>query len=311
VDLERPRTGLVSVLPAASVPLSTGGSVPLLFAGLVDDAALFPPGNAPMGRALADHARHRKAWYADMVGPFVCTAGRLEEMRRELLSASFDAPLDLAVISGGPEAVDETLAAASLSPAVRLVCVDVPLPADGLAGGARRLVDALAGRLPREVTAYVEIPRADGWRLALESLSGTRHRAKVRTGGAVASAFPSDDELADMLLAAAHADVPVKCTAGLHNAVRHRDPQTGFEHHGFLNVLVAVWTCIRGGTRDEVVAALGERSGSVLATSLRSLDPAGAAAVRARFSSYGSCSIGEPVDDLLSLGLLHVPGRFV
>ena len=138
-------------------------------------------------------------------------------------------------------------------------------------------------------------------------MSGTRHRAKIRTGGTTATAFPSEHELADILLAAARADVPVKCTAGLHNAVRHRDPQTGFEHHGFLNVLAGVWQCIRGGERDEVVAALSQRSGDVLAESLRDLGPTDVAAVRARFTSYGSCSVGEPVADLEALGLLQAP----
>jgi len=55
-----------------------------LFDQIVDDAALFPPGNAPMARALADHARHRGAPYADRVGPFLCPASRVDELVDEL-----------------------------------------------------------------------------------------------------------------------------------------------------------------------------------------------------------------------------------
>ena len=58
-------------------------SDPLLH-GLVDDAALFPPGNAPMDVALAEHARHRGAPWADAVGPFLCPASRVEELRARL-----------------------------------------------------------------------------------------------------------------------------------------------------------------------------------------------------------------------------------
>ena len=166
MDLERPRTGLVSVLPTEARPSSsTGGVVPLLVTRLVDDAALFPPGNAPMGRALAEHARHRKVWYAGMVGPFVCSAARLEELRRELAAFPLEAPLDVALISSGTDGVTQALtAAAALSPEVTVVSVDVPLGPDSPAAGAQRAVDALDGLLPRGVTAYVEIPAPTGGR---------------------------------------------------------------------------------------------------------------------------------------------------
>lgn len=39
-------------------------AVPALFRRLVDDAALFPPGNAPMPVALAEHRHHLTAPYA-------------------------------------------------------------------------------------------------------------------------------------------------------------------------------------------------------------------------------------------------------
>ena len=51
-----------------------------LLAGLVDDAALFPPGNAPMPVALAEHARYRAAPWAAAIGPFLCPASRIDEL---------------------------------------------------------------------------------------------------------------------------------------------------------------------------------------------------------------------------------------
>ena len=55
-------------------------SIPPLFAGLFDDAALFPPGNAAMPDAVSGHAGYRQDWYADLVARFVCPAGRLSEL---------------------------------------------------------------------------------------------------------------------------------------------------------------------------------------------------------------------------------------
>ncbi|HEY6739250.1 MAG TPA: hypothetical protein VI076_10415, partial [Actinopolymorphaceae bacterium] len=79
-------------------------SVPPLFAGLVDDAALFPPGDAPMEQAVPDHAVHRRAWYGPLVGPFLCTDRRLPELQAALGPTE---RLDLTVIvSGGAGAIE-------------------------------------------------------------------------------------------------------------------------------------------------------------------------------------------------------------
>ena len=39
---------------------------------LVDDAAIFPPGNAPIDDAAAAHLERRDAWYAGLVGSVRC-----------------------------------------------------------------------------------------------------------------------------------------------------------------------------------------------------------------------------------------------
>src|SRR6185437_12094303 len=45
-----------------------------LFDGLLDDAAMFPPEDAPLADAVVGHAAHRLAWYSDLVAAFVCAA---------------------------------------------------------------------------------------------------------------------------------------------------------------------------------------------------------------------------------------------
>jgi hypothetical protein len=99
----------------------------------------------------------------------------------------------------------------------------------------------------------------------------------------------------------AAAGVPFKCTAGLHGALRHRDPVTGFRHHGFLNILAATCSIVEGRSAR---AALVETNADRLATYLRSIDDDTAAHARTLFVNYGSCSIDEPVRDLVNLRLL-------
>ena len=108
--------------------------------------------------------------------------------------------------------------------------------------------------------------------------------------------------LAAALTAVASATAPAKCTAGLHHAIGHADPLTGFEHHGFLNVLLAVQAA---GTGTDPVAALTERSPARLLDLLAALTDSDTTVLRERFRSIGSCSIAEPLTDLEDLGLVN------
>ncbi|HSF26676.1 MAG TPA: hypothetical protein VLC50_04070, partial [Actinomycetes bacterium] len=99
-------------------------------------------------------------------------------------------------------------------------------------------------------------------------------------------------------------ETPYKCTAGLHHAVRHTDPVTGFEHHGFLNLLLATHAATQGADLAAVTALLARRDGAALARTAAGLDPTEALVARSFFVAFGSCSIAEPADDLLDLDLL-------
>ncbi|HET7432651.1 MAG TPA: hypothetical protein VFJ89_14180, partial [Nocardioides sp.] len=46
-------------------------SIPDLWRALVDDAAIFPPGNALWDDAVAAYEDRRDEWWADLVGSFV------------------------------------------------------------------------------------------------------------------------------------------------------------------------------------------------------------------------------------------------
>jgi len=265
-------------------------SVPALFRGLFDDAAIFPPGDLPLPEAVPAHLAHRAAWYAEAVGPFLCGAGRLGEL------ASLAGPglrVGLVLPGGSTELAPALKAAAGLS----VVSVEVA------SSDVRETVAALDEHLPSGVTAAVELPRGARLEESLDALTGTPYRAKFRTGGLTAEAFPSVGELAAFVAGCAERALPYKCTAGLHNAVRHTDPVTGFEHHGFLNVLLAAQA------PDRAAEVLAERSGAVLASAARDLTDIQIARLRRSFTAFGTCSIAEPLDDLAALGLLTRENR--
>ena len=151
---------------------------------------------------------------------------------------------------------------------------------------------------------YVELPAGDpsyGWLAAADELAAAELRLKFRTGGLDARDFPSAEALARLVDLALDRETPFKCTAGLHRAVRHTGAD-GFEHHGFLNLLVATRRAFDGAATAEVREVLEVRDGEALAADARTLDLAGA---RRWFTSFGSCDVDEPLADLLALGLIE------
>ena len=303
-------------------------TVPDHLHGLVDDAAVFPPGNAPLEEALRAHLQHRAAPYADLVGPLVVGERHLAELADLLPATARDETQDqtpsepavghelsvAVVVSGGAGAVEPAVRWARQAH-LELAGLEVAVrdSATGEAAhNARRITTMVnqlrsAGELDDDVPVHVEMPRLYGspptpdWFGALDELSAAELRLKLRTGGLDADAFPAPHELAGCIEAALDREMAFKCTAGLHHAVRHRDPQTGFEHHGFLNVLLATKALFDGASVDDAAALLDEGNVEVL------VDGASEDALTAGrrwFTSFGSCSVVEPLEDLQKLGLV-------
>jgi len=269
-----------------------------LFTGLVDDAALFPPGNAPMNLALAEHAAHRSVAHADLVGPFLCPASRIDEMCAAL---SPDHTLRLAMVfdvSG--EGAHHAWRSAVADGRVTLVAVEA---AYARLGNDAATVGANLARLP-DVTGYLEVPRT-GFDVPLDLVGHSGWRAaKYRTGGTTADAFPSELELAAFLVAATTRAISFKLTAGLHRAVRNTAEDTGIEAHGVLNVLVATRVSQQGGDVVEVAATLAERRPEALVAFVQDWDGGTCHDVRSGFRSFGCCGVTDPIDDLTALGIL-------
>ncbi len=275
----------------------------------VDDAAIFPPARTDLDRAVHEHRVHRSSEYADLVGGFVVSDVKVADLA-QLVSDAEPLAVNL-VVTGGAGAIEPAVTWVERSEGLRLRAVEFALrDEDDLAHNARRLVsviDSLGGALD-DVPVFAEPPvphgpPTHGWLAALDELAGREIACKFRTGGLSEDLFPSAADLATCLESALDRELAFKCTAGLHNAVRHRADDTGFEHHGFLNVLVATRASLDGAGPDEVAQVLEETDGPALAARVAA-DPAAAARTRRWFTSFGSCSVLEAHEDLVELGLV-------
>ncbi|CAM3540254.1 hypothetical protein ACXYTP_24225 [Tsukamurella ocularis] len=271
-----------------------------LLAALVDDAGLFPPTALSMGEALARHRRDLAGDDPMLTHRFLCPVERIDELRAGLAP---DDRIALGLIASAATP-DGALAAAAATveadPRSRLALLEIACdPAD--LGATIPALTAL-GR-----PVFVEAPdRAATPRLAA-ALAGHGAGLKIRCGGIRADLFPRPDEVADALVAAAAAGVRVKATAGLHHAVRHRDPATGFLHHGFLNLVLAAARAAVGADPDTVADAVASTDGPALTAEALRLPPDGAAAARRLLHAYGSCSTTTPPAEAAAAGLAPEP----
>jgi hypothetical protein len=275
---------------------TAAGVIPALVAGLCDDAAVFPPGLAPLPEAVRAHQERHDRWYAGLVGPLVLAAAAVPQLGPLVRP---DIPLRLSVTApAGPAGLPAVFAAAAELP-VELSSVEVVVP--GGTGAAEFFADlgAVLAAGP-ELDVYVEVPRDARSSAIIDGLQG-RYRAKFRTGGVRAELYPSVDELAAGIAAVVRAGIPFKATAGLHHALRNTDPETGFVQHGFLNLLLATDALLAGGSTAEAAALLAERDGATVAARALAID---APPARAAFTSFGTCSVTEPLAELIELGLI-------
>jgi hypothetical protein len=282
--------------------MSTGAVSPLL-AALVDDASLFPPGNMPMSTAVKEHRHHRTGDYADLVGRFLCPASRLDELQAELVDDDrFAVSL---ILDTGLERLPDAVSASADDSRLRLTAIEVPIGVDGDPAAAAHEAVRAFSQLTDDIAAFVELPRIAGWRDALSLVAARGYGVKLRTGGLVADAFPSEIEVAEFVRASVTEGAPFKCTAGLHQAVRHGDQHSGFEHHGFLNILLATHAATEGGSVDDLIEILASKETAALVATTLGVDASAAAAIRSSFTGFGTCSVDEPVDDLAALGLIE------
>jgi hypothetical protein len=288
-------------------------SVRALLAGVVDYAGLFPPAGLSMADAVSAYEAAATGPNAWMLGRFVVTAARLDELAaaRHAAGRSTNAWRISAIIRDRSDldvaAVSRFNAGAGEHRARVDAIESKPDAVDS--------IDWLAATFGTSADVYVEVaptPDAARW---LERIRDTGLRAKVRTGGLSAEAFPSPAALAAFFETAIRLGVTFKATAGLHHAVRGRYPLT-YEPdaaravmHGYLNVLVAVAALHDGLPVSAAERLLAQTDTSTLHAPDEGIRWAGAlvptsALMHARercLVSFGSCSFTEPADDARAL----------
>lgn len=288
----------------------------------IDYAGLFPPAQLDMAGAVERFAQYRAAPDAWALGRFIVTSGRLDEFEgaaASLLPREHDSePWPVAMLSGRDPAHDAELIFnfnerhAKAAPG-RAVIDTLESRATDLAELELRVRSAPAG-----VTVYVELPWDSDPANAIAALANLEARAKIRTGGTTADAFPPPDALARFIRLCVDQAVPFKATAGLHHPLRAEHPLT-YESgsaegtmYGHLNLLVAAALADQGLSLEELEAVLVERDVQAFTFGddgarwrYFQVDRAAIDRVRGRVAiSFGSCSFTEPLEDLRALGLL-------
>jgi hypothetical protein len=272
--------------------------VPPLYAGLVDDASLLPPSPIGLADAVAKHREHTAAWYRDLVGSLLVPASVASVGPMPGLTAGLIGDIPAAVL---PATVEKLRASGvvveHLEAAVARRGED---PQPGLA--TLCAFAAAQSGLP----LFAEIPLSWGLLAALDSVAEARAAGlpiapKFRVGGLAAELFPTPVELAAVICACRDRELPFKLAAGLRHATRHTDPETGFTHHGFLNVLVATLAAADGGEVAEVAEVLAATHPVPL------VEPARAhrGEPRPLFLGFGAANVVEPLTELVRLGLVN------
>lgn len=230
----------------------------------------------------------------------LCRASRLAELITELARAKPAEPVPLSLVcdtglGGVPKALSIIEGRQEIL-ALRMVEMPAPSDVDDI------WLERVSEFVPEDVVRVVEPRRGgEGWLGGVKRVAEHGCWPKLRCGGETAESFPSVDVVADFLAVACTLHVPFKATTGLHKAVRGTDEDTGFTHHGFLNLLVATARSLSG--RD-VHEALASTDSAALAREANSLSEDAAQAVRDVFASCGSRTLGEAVAELEAMELL-------
>lgn len=270
-------------------------AVASLFMHLIDDAAVFPPGNALLPDAIAAHRRHRTSSYAVTVGPLLVPVGWVPE----LVALVGEDPVAATLIARpgtADQIVEQGVSVALAAEHVRVTGIELPWSPHWrtLAPGELPLALELSREIPLE-TALDDLTRARS--------SGRAVVAKFRTGATPSWSWPNENELAHVIAGALERSLPFKLTGGLHHLLRAE--HDGEPQHGLLNVLVATAVALADPVRsDEVAASLAERDPLALVPIVESWSTATAADVRRAFTAYGCCEVTDPLGELVDMGLL-------
>lgn len=282
-----------------------------LLTGLIDYAGLFPPAGLDMLSAVRHYREYLSGPDRWALGRFIVPVARLREFEAafyQICCGEREPIWSLSVLSQHDPNSDSTAINELARGAVTVESIELKAVTSAAAGQFL----ANWAETQTSIPVYVEFPPADA-KSILPVLANAGARAKLRTGGVVADAFPTPETVADFLLACAHAQVPFKATAGLHHAIRGEykltyDAQSAqAAMHGFANIFLAAVLARRGAGKQALIDTQQAQKFSFTDQEVRWLDLQSSAdeiaATRREFAiSYGSCSFAEPIEEARSLG---------
>lgn len=294
-------------------------SLDALLGGLIDYAGLFPPASESMRVAAEKYAEYLEGADERALARFIVPTSRL----REFESAAAE------VISGAPQPKPWRLSAllsGDTADAIREI-LDFNHRHPIESGVGRAVIDVVELKancasdisaqhreLPETLTAYFEISAAGNIQPLVGAIAAAGARAKIRTGGVTADAFPPADAILDFMIACRDAGVSFKATAGLHHPLRgeyrltYEPGSSKAMMYGYVNVFLAAALLWAGASRDTARAALLETDPTTLdfgddwiAWRDRKLTTTQLRSAREFAISFGSCSFREPIDELAQL----------
>jgi hypothetical protein len=297
-----------------------------LLLGLIDYAGLFPPAALDMSTAAREYAEYRESEYRWALGRFVIPVARLDEFEKAAEGVLPDRVGEgndlwrLSALGGGDLSFDlnridefnqkhSMLDSSAGVAIIDTIEIKAERPAD--IENAMRL-------MPAKLTPYFEIPISDDPSELIKKIVEIEARAKVRTGGVTADAFPSSFNLSRFIKICAEDDVPFKATAGLHHPLRSVNKLTyapdseSAMMHGSLNVFLAAAFAQSGMDVDRLVELLEEKSPEAFQFDSGGVTWRDEMVVRGQLRNarsllaiaFGSCSFEEPIEDLKKIGLL-------
>jgi len=293
-------------------------SLEALLASVIDYAGLFPPASESMRIAAEKYAEYLDSADARALARFIIPVSRLAELESvasDLISAAPQSrPWRLAALISGDAsaAVREILdfnRRHSVGSTARAGIDVVELKANSASE-----ITAQHRALPKTVTAYFEIPAAGNIQPLVAAIAATGARAKIRTGGVTADAFPDAEAILDFMTACLDAGVSFKATAGLHHPLRgeyrltYEPGSSRAMMYGYLNVFLAAAFLRVGAARDIARAVLLETdpatihfNGDAIVWRDRKVNTRQLYSAREFAISFGSCSFREPIDELAQL----------
>lgn len=263
-----------------------------LFAKFFDDAAIFPPGLAPLPRAVSEHIRRSQDTDTDtFIGPLILPLGKIEEA----VALADGSPINFSAVFAIEDLPQLAQVQSELPDSAQIVAVEVKANENAL-----EAIHTLSRADLNDLEVYVELPAAEVSTESIAALKEHGFALKFRTGGVTPELFPSSAELVRVLGLTVNNGLKFKLTAGLHRAIRYTDKNTGFNHFGFLNIAAAVATLRAGEGTDAAQMILDSNDQEAVKSKVTSDGK-----WRESFSSFGTCSVAEPAETLVELDLFN------